>query len=304
MQNILITGTSGFIGGRFLQQTLKNKWFGDATIYILSSQNKSIPGCKTIIYQTHNFSESIFPKNIIFDCVFHIGAFIPKNGLESNHPEHSTSNIIFTQSLLNALSSKCKKIIFLSTIDIYSTSEIINEKTPVEPASLYGYSKLYCEKLVEAWATQEKCSWQILRIGHIYGPGETAYRKVIPVTIQNILNNKRPEIWGDGNEKRAFLYIDDCTKFIYKSSLLNDTCEIINITSGNSLAIKDLIAQIINLCNKDIEILQHPSSGLTRSLVFDNQKMIKLLGKEEVPIIDGLKAEIDDCLKLQKCGKI
>ena len=64
-----------------------------------------------------------------------------------------------------------------------------------------------------------------LRIGHVYGPGEEEYKKVIPITIKKILDNKPLQLWGDGSDLRSFIFIDDVVNSIVKSlfSPINDS---------------------------------------------------------------------------------
>jgi len=174
---------------------------------LLSSQNIDEPGFVNIQYNSFLFNVTLLPQ-IEFDLVFHIGAFTPKSGAEGNDHEKSTSNIYFTQSLLNALHNQCKKIIFLSTLDVYSSKEeIITEESIISPISLYAHSKYYCEKLIEAWANLHSCAYQILRIGHIYGPGEESYKKIIPVTIKNVLKGQSPKFMAKEMKRGHFFLL-------------------------------------------------------------------------------------------------
>jgi hypothetical protein len=78
-----------------------------------------------------------------------------------------------------------------TTIDVYEKSDqIISENNPTNPETLYGFSKLYCEKMIENWANANNKIVQILRLGHVYGPGEGLFKKIIPVTMQKIKANE------------------------------------------------------------------------------------------------------------------
>jgi len=290
--NILITGSTGFVGNNFLKQIKENGWFCNDLIYILSANNIVKSEYFNINYDSYILSENIFGE-INFDIVFHFGAFTPKNSIEFNNIDKSTSNIHFTYSLLRALKNKCKQFIFLSTLDVYSKNElIISEASVIEPISLYGYSKLYCEKLIESWAEKETVLIQILRLAHIFGPGEDEYQKLIPITINNILKGISPVIYNNGKEKRSFLYVDDCCNLIKQSICLPFYVGPVNIASGFSISVKSIVENLLLISKKNIELLNKEILDYKpRDIVFDNEKMHKYLGHEKIEITSGLEME-------------
>lgn len=287
---ILITGASGFIGSAFLNHISEKKY--DLQVTLLSSSEKSDK--RSILYKREcgNF---IFNINETFDIVLHIGAWTPKMQSESDNISLSFSNISFTEKLLSELTGKTKRFIFISTLDVYSTENFktINENSTIKPISLYGYSKLYCEQMISCWGKQNNISTCILRLGHIYGEGESAYKKMIPIFITNALNGDDISIYSQGNEKRSFLYIKDCVEYIAQAVNRFEINGIYNIVSGISYSVKDiafLICKIIgnntnvNIIGKDIP---------TRDLVFDIEKLKQDFDVNETDFILGLKREIN-----------
>src|SRR3546814_5345856 len=97
--------------------------------------------------------------------------------------------------LLESLPSRPATFVIFSTIDVYAPvdSGCLTEASPVDPPSLYGASKFFCEKLVAAYAMDHGYDHAILRIGHTYGPGEDAYEKLIPQAIRALLEGKAPD---------------------------------------------------------------------------------------------------------------
>lgn len=89
-----------------------------------------------------------------------------------------------------------KNLFFKSTLDVYGKIETIIDESSFITLTMYGWSKLYCEKLLENWSKRNNIILQILRIGHIYGKGEKAYKKVIPVTIQKLKMEKILRFFG------------------------------------------------------------------------------------------------------------
>ena len=189
---------------------------------------------KTVLHKNYTFGKSDFAKKEIknIDIVVHIGAFTPKSGLEANDVEKSNTNINNTKYLIDNLPNTPSKFIFLSTLDVYGqVNGIISEDVTPNPLSLYGWSKLYCEKMLENWSKQNSVILQTLRVGHIYGKGEEAYKKVIPVTIQKLKNNEAPQIFGMGDEIRSFLHVEDVSNMVLKSIELEQYEGVINLCS-------------------------------------------------------------------------
>lgn len=287
---ILLTGASGFIG-KHLLKALVNKYAADNVIALTSSP---LEGYNYLLHNNYSFNDQFFVESRYgekIDTIIHAGAFTPKSGAEANNWRLSGDNISNTQKLLSATLPCLKKVIYLSTLDVYGQSDIISEDTLTSPASLYGSSKLYSEKMITAWAKAEGKTCQILRVGHVYGSGEEAYLKIIPSVIKKIISNEPVEIWGDGSELRAFIYIDDLIKAIVKSLELEEFIDPINLVSENSISIRNLVEKIFQISGKPINLKMMPASGIPRSLIFDSKKMKQYLLSSETPLDMGLQAE-------------
>lgn len=285
---ILLTGASGFIGNRVLKLLLKENFAEE----LIALSSKDTFGIRAIDAKGYEFDENYLIKNGCkeIDTILHIGAWIPKNIKDANNLSKSISNILSTYKLLDSQLPNLKRIVFISTIDVYQDSDLITENTWTIPETIYGWSKLYCEKLIKEYCVQHDCIAQILRLGHVYGEGEEAYKKVIPVMIQNIIDGQDIHIYGDGTAKRTYIYIDDVAQAIIKSLLLEKT-ETINIVGNEMVTINDLAEYIRQLSKKNIRIKHLVSDMPNRNCVFDNSKMKSLLLSTLVPLKEGLKKE-------------
>lgn len=286
---MVITGTTGFIGGPLLQ-TARAVYGENVTAF----SSRPFAGSHIVYQDRTDFCLNADDLMLVEEAevLIHAGAFIPKSGAEANQVKDCNSNIKFLEKLLLLPWRKLKKIVFLSTIDVYASIDgPITEATLVEPNSLYGLSKLYGERMVGLYAAERAISSQVLRIGHVYGPGEEKYAKVIPKSIQNIVAGKDVELWGEGTELRSFIYIDDLVTSILKSVELLDDPGIINVVGGKAIAIRDLIKMLITIGGRGTKVSQREFSGVTRDLVFDNTKLKHYLLPEESNFADGLRAE-------------
>ncbi len=287
---ILLTGASGFIGKHLLDAIIKK--FGANQIIALTSN--PITTSAYLLHENYNFSKDFFVKYNVaqkIEIIIHAGAFTPKIGKDANNWEKCNSNILNTNTLLGANLPNLKKIIYLSTLDIYGQSDIIKEDSLVKPISLYGDSKLYIEKMIDAWAFSNNKICQILRVGHVYGPGEELYQKIIPITFKNILNKQLVEIWGTGNEIRSFIYIKDIVNSILNAVELNLSIGPVNLVGNQKISINDLVNKMIAISGIKCEIKSIPVLTAGRDLIFDNTKMKKFLLAEEVSLEEGLLQE-------------
>jgi len=297
MSRILLTGSSGFIGSTFIS-FLKNNYhdFYNKMLILGSKKHSDI---ETIIYSNHDNLPSLSDYDI--KLVIHLGAFTPKSGSEANDINRCNSNIIFTNALLLKLPDTVKKVVFASSIDVYSACNgLLDENYETNPETLYGDSKLYCEKMIRQWSLQKGSLYQILRLGHIYGPGEDAYKKLIPTFIRSIIANTAPVITSSGLEKRSFLHVIDCCRAIFQATYLNTSYDIINIVSNKSYSVKEIADLIINISGKNLQCTIENTNKLTKDLLFNSVKMNKLLCSESIPLELGLKDEYKYFLEQNK----
>jgi len=285
---ILLTGASGYIGGQLLT-ALIGKYGGNAVVALTS---KKINDVNCVIYKS--FSEFGLENNYFNDIthVIHAGAFTPKEANQANDIKLSFSNIIYTKKLLSYEFSSLVRVVNLSTLDVYASTEAeLTEKSKIAPVSLYGSSKLYCEEMMKVFSAQRNISYMNLRVGHVYGPGEEEYKKVLPIAIQNILEDNPVELWGDGSDLRSYIFIQDVVQAVanaLQSPLKNKD---INIVSGVSVSIKYLLEKAIEVSGKKVTINQRESNHQKRDLVFDNSLLLSTLLDEETDLLKGLEIE-------------
>ncbi|MFA5920942.1 MAG: NAD-dependent epimerase/dehydratase [Methylococcaceae bacterium] len=289
MDYILLTGATGFIGSNLINHLESiNSPLLKRLLILSSIKHTKYP---TILHNGYNISKKTFSDYNI-ESVLHLGAFTPKDSKTANDVFRNSSNITNTISLLQSLPPSLKVLVFFSTIDVYEKMDkIINESTKTIPETIYGYSKLYCEKIIEQWSIQHDIVHQILRIGHIYGMGEEKYKKLIPETIRKVIENEDPIIFSSGNELRSFLNIKDCVRVVLNSLDLKKYIGPTNIASSVSYSVKEIVELIMAVSNKKLRPKILNNNLQVRNLVFDNKKMQDYLGKEEIQMFEGLKDE-------------
>jgi UDP-glucose 4-epimerase len=286
---ILITGTSGFIGTRLLRAVCEE--YGSTNVIALSTTPKS--QCETILYDPLDFSISreSLEKIGTAGTLLHAGAYTPKSSRDANFLPGCNGNISFTDKLLSSRLADLQRILYLSTIDVYAPADLISESTPTLPASLYGLSKLYCESMVACYAAQRGITSQILRIGHVFGPGEETYQKFLPVAIRRILRGEDVELWGNGAELRSLIYIDDVISAILAALRRPETASPVNVVSGRALSIRSILDQLIAISGGQGRIVRREAPTKARDYVFDNFRLRTNLLAEETDFNAALRAE-------------
>jgi len=286
---VLLTGASGFIGGRLLDAACAA--YGEENVIVLSS--RPARRGRSIVYGP-GYAIDAAGRALAAEAqlLLHAGAFTPKSGATANDLAGCNGNIAFTSQLLALELPRLARIVYLSTLDVYAPASPISESSAVQPASLYGWSKLYCEQMVAQYAAQRGLVAQLLRIGHVYGPGEEQYAKVLPNAIRNILAGQPVELWGEGKELRSLIYIDDVLRAVMAAAALPQSLGVTNIVGGQPLAVRELLQKVIALSGKPVQLVQRSWNGTPRDFVFDTSKLKAHLLAQETPLDQGLRAEL------------
>ncbi|MFZ2633415.1 MAG: NAD(P)-dependent oxidoreductase [Desulfosalsimonadaceae bacterium] len=303
-KTVLVTGATGFIG-RHLVNRLRQ--IENIRLVLLSRKTCITPNPYEIwvCSSLNQLTPKIWQDNGIdqIDVVFHLGAFTPKSASEANEEEPIfRDNIYGTRTLLSSFPSFPERFIFASTLDVYSTQlgKAINENDRVYPAGLYGASKLFCEQLVRIHAGKHGFDSAILRYGHIFGPGEEAYEKLIPLLIHRLLKGEPPVLYGDGSALRDFLYVEDAVEATLRAAFSEKkNIGPVNIVRGQSVSVRDIAEELIKLIGFTGEIQYLRDRPVGDSLRFDNRRMKELLGEWKIiSLAEGLQYEVDSFRRL------
>ena len=271
-KNILIVGAGGFIGGHLVKKLLssgnrivasdikpKEYWFQDyeEVENHYSMDMKEINNCRKVA------------KGI--DYVFNMACNMGGMGfIENNKAECMQSVLINTNLLIACKEEKVKKYFFSSSACAYNKTKQQDvfieglkegDAYPADPEDGYGWEKLFSERMCRHFMEDYGIEVRIARYHNIYGPFGTfdGGREKAPaalcrkVILSKLNNKKNIEVWGDGNQTRSFLFIDDCVEGTLK--LFNsDYAEPVNIGSDEQVSINQMIDIIEEISkNKKLE---------------------------------------------------
>lgn len=283
---ILITGSSGFIGGHLVKR-LK-----DEGHFVVGIDLVEPPYNKPDEFHLCDLRNPVITYEVFlrhkFDHVYSLACLMGGMGYIGN-PEHTFdimvgSSQIIINTLDSAIRTGVKKIFYSSSACVYNetlqlSSDGVSLKEsdayPASPDLVYGWQKLFSEQLHQA--SKDRIDIRIARFHNIYGPEGTykggkekapsaMCRKVIEShSLSNYIASKvvgmdkfgKIEVWGTGSQTRSFLYIDDCIDAV-RLLMESDFKEPINIGSEEMISINDLAKMAIGFSGKRIEIKNIP----------------------------------------------
>ena len=220
------------------------------------------------------------------DVLLLLGWYVAKSKDEENDIEKNFLPLIFLKNLLDKFTIPPKKLIFVSSVEVYgrNVTELLTETSVCATESLYGISKLYGELIVQEWAKQNDVKCQILRLGPIYGPGDNRRGYLLDKIIQSSICNTTFDLHMSLKTRRNLLFIDDACEFIW-NSIQGNSLDTINIVSEWNSTIGEII-QYLKENNSNFTVVHH--GGNMPEILFNAEKRIRILGKEKVSLKEGI----------------
>ncbi len=264
---ILITGVAGFLGSCFSDYILATQ--PDVTVIgidnLCTGFRENVDE-RVKFYEfdlvDHVALENVFQENDI-DYIVHMAAFAAE-ALSAFVRRHTyMTNVIASTNLINcAINHGIKRFLFTSSIASYGdlTPPFEEDMTP-KPADIYGLSKFVTSEDLRIAREHHKLEYVIVMPFNIYGPKQalnSAYRNVLGIFMNKLLDGKRITIYGDGTQRRAFSYIDDLLQPLWKA-LTDPSCanQTYNLGSDRSYSVNELAQTCIKVVGHgDIRYLE------------------------------------------------
>ncbi len=306
MPKILVTGGAGFIGAYLVNKLSKEK---KNKIFVID--NLKTKGAVPFISNNNKFLKGDITEQKILkkiekwkpEIIFHLAAQSGSEGAYDSPKSDLVTNGFGTY-LLAKLAKKinCKKFIYTSTVAVYgSKKRTINEKSNIEPDSIYGISKYCGELYILQLLKYSKVKTYIFRVFNTYGPGEDLNNQkkgMVSIFLSYLWKKKPIIVKGSLNRFRNFIYIDDCVNFLY-ASLKNKKLkkfEVFNLTSQKKYSVLQLIKKIVKnykIKNYKIKVkkgTKGDSFGFHSSNSYLRKKFPKI---KFTPLEEGLKKYVD-----------
>lgn len=307
MTKCLITGGAGFIGSNLAEKLVK---LGYQVIVVDNLSSGKISNLKDIMDRITFIKCDVRDKDALgkifrgIDHVIHLAA-ISSTAYSTAHPKETNEvNIGGTVNVLSAAAANnIKKIVFSSSAAVYGDTAGLpkKESSIPQPISPYGEAKLVCEYLCGVFHKTFGLKSIILRFFNVYGPKQdpsSPYSGVISIFIAKLLNKRRPVIFGDGEQSRDFVYVDDATQAIITS--LNSTNKNmidspINIATGKGISLNKMLGSLTALLNIKVDPLykERRKGDIKHSFASIAKAKKELRYVPEVPLHEGLQKTLN-----------
>lgn len=251
---VLVTGGYGFIGS-FVAERFNKEGYEVSILDNLSSGSKRNVDFKHksyILSIEERNCEEIF-RNNRFDVVIHLAAQVSVATSMENPRQDTKSNVLGLSNML-VLSHKygVKKFIFASSAAVYGMNDQLPlpETAPCNPISPYGINKMigetYCLKWQEIYDLETLC----FRFSNVYGPRQSSHGEggVVSIFMERTTGGKELLVYGDGEQTRDFIYVEDVADAIYRSSY-SDLSGVYNLSTNTENSVNDLIEALRSLHN-------------------------------------------------------
>ena len=302
---ILVTGGAGFIGSNFVRRTIEDAYPGlegadvvvlDALTYSGNLENlASVADSPRYTFVKGDIRDAalldeLFPT---VDAVVHFAAESHVDRSVRDASIFVETNVLGTQKLLDAaLRSGLKRFVHVSTDEVYGSiaEGSWDEQRPLEPNSPYSASKAGSDLLARSYFRTHGLNVSITRCSNNYGPYHFP-EKVIPLFVTNLIDDKHVPLYGNGNNIRDWLHVDDHTRGIAMVLVGGRAGEIYNIGGGTELSNTELTSLLLEATGKDWSYVDRVPDRLGHDLRYsvDIGKIRDELGYEpRVPFAQGL----------------
>jgi GDP-D-mannose 3', 5'-epimerase len=302
---ILVTGAGGFIGHHLVQR-LKNEGFWVRGADIKPAEFEPSPADEFALLDLR-FGENCLKATKEVDQVYNLAADMGGIGyITANHADITRNNILINTHMIDAARlNGAQRFLFSSSACVYpqykqKDADVTPLKEadaiPADPEPGYGWEKLFAEELCRYYRKDYGLETRIVRFHNVYGPLGTyeGGKEKAPAAISRKValaeDGGEIEVWGDGEQTRSFMYVDDCVEGLVRL-MASEYGDALNLGTDRLISINDLIDLVSRLAGKNLKKrhdLSKPQGVRGRNS--DNTLLNQVLGWEpSIGLEDGLK---------------
>jgi UDP-glucose 4-epimerase len=297
---VLVTGGAGFIGSHIVEH-----FQGKAEVRVLDNLRSGFR------YNLANFQHefihgSILDRDVVrqavqgVDYIFHLAAMISVPESMQKPIECSEINTNGTLIVLEeAAKAKVKKLVFSSSAAIYGDNPVVPKVETMfpEPKSPYAVTKLDGEYYLQMFAREGWLRTTALRYFNVFGPRQdpqSQYAAAVPIFIDRAVKNQPITIYGDGEQTRDFIYVNDIVAANLFAATHPEMTGVFNVAYGQKITINDLATTIIRETGSNSEIQHGPErDGDVKHSLAAVDKLRATGFKPAASFTDGLKATVE-----------
>ena len=252
MGNILITGCAGLIGSHLSQHLLKRGHVVVGVDDLSGGYEDWLPREPNFKFFKEDLADSEYLENIFlngnFEAVFHLAAYAAEGLSPFIRVFNYRNNVIASANVINKCITHNCKLIFTSSMAVYGRQKApFSEDMPCIPIDPYGNAKALIEKDIEMASEQFGLRYSIVRPHNVIGTQQNIwdrYRNVLGIFIRRTIAGQPMQIYGSGEQKRAF---SDIRYYMesFEQLINNHDSEIFNIGSDKYITINELATIVL-----------------------------------------------------------
>jgi UDP-glucose 4-epimerase len=294
---VLITGVAGLIGSRLADYIIENH--PEYEVYGIDDMSGGYEenlNPKIKFYQ-YNICEDIswLFENNQFDYVFHLAAYAAEGLSPFIRKYNYTNNLLATANIVNnCITTNVKRLVFTSTLAVYGHGEygIFDETQIPKPIDPYGVAKFGCEMDIQIAGEQHGLDWCIIRPHNVYGIKQNIwdkYRNVLGIWMYQYMNGEPMTIFGDGEQTRAFSYVDDILEPLWNAAISEKASkQIINLGGIEETTINEAAKYLCEVIGAG-EVVYKEARHEVKHSIPTWQKSVDILGfKHKTNLKEGL----------------
>lgn len=307
MKKVLVTGGAGFIGSNFVYLVRRERPDWQITVVDKLSYAGDIATLEPILNEIEFVTgdiangplvDELVAKN---DIVVHFAAESHNDNSLANPWPFVESNIIGTYNILEAVRKHQKRLHHISTDEVYGDLELddpakFTPETPYNPSSPYSSTKAGSDLLVRAWVRSFGLQATISNCSNNYGPRQHV-EKFIPRQITEILEGRKPKLYGSGENVRDWIHVDDHNSAVITIIENGKNGETYLIGANGEKNNKTVVESILDIMGKDPNGYEHVNDrpGHDMRYAIDNTKLVKELGWSPIytDFAEGLKNTVE-----------
>lgn len=308
---IIVTGGAGFIGSNFVHYVLRERpdWHVtvlDKLTYAGNEENlKNLPDDRFTFVKGDICDQSLVDSLVSdHDAVVHYAAESHNdNSLENPRPFLDT-NIIGTYTILESVRKHKKRLHHVSTDEVYGDLELDDPKkftpdTPYNPSSPYSSTKASSDLLVRAWVRSFGIQATISNCSNNYGPYQHV-EKFIPRQITEILEGRKPKLYGTGENIRDWIHTEDHSSGVLTILEKGKNGETYLIGSNGEMNNKDVVELVLKTLGRDANDYDHVNDrpGHDLRYAIDASKLRDELGWS--PAFTDFQSGLEDTIQWYK----
>jgi nucleoside-diphosphate-sugar epimerase len=314
MDKILVTGGAGNVGSALIEKLISKTEnhvviVDDLSTGFLSKLPKTNQDrWQFIKADVNNYNEiSSIMLSQKFDYVFHFSAVVGVLRTQEN-PIRVLKDIDGIKNILDiSKNTSVKRVFFSSSSEVYGEPVVLPQHehtTPLNSRVPYAVVKNVGESFCKSYNQEYNLNFTIFRLFNTYGPNQST-DFVVARFLAAALKDQNITIYGDGSQTRTFTYVDDtidtCLSCLYNNYVINDVINIGNDKLCTVLELAQLIIKLTNSNSRIVHIAPLKEGDMTRRQP-DNSKMKEILGRELIPLEEGIKKMITSAHFLSSIG--